>query len=62
MCGRRIRIDAATSVRFLAMLDRAVAPRRQIHMVPDTGAFHIARKTQGMAGCPHAHRTPPARP
>ncbi|MFF3686581.1 hypothetical protein [Streptomyces sp. NPDC002187] len=62
MRGRRIRIDAATPVRFLAMLDRAVTPCRQIRMVPVTGASHIARKTRAWpAAHPrrHVHRTPP---
>ncbi|MFD4943438.1 hypothetical protein ACFWNT_13070 [Streptomyces sp. NPDC058409] len=40
------RNDAATFICFLAMLDRAIDPRRPVHVVLDNGASHIAKKTK----------------
>lgn len=56
------RNDAATFIRFLAMLDRAIDPRHPIHVVLDNGASHIAKKTKAwLAARPrwHVHWTPP---
>ncbi|MFE4335609.1 hypothetical protein ACFRQM_41345 [Streptomyces sp. NPDC056831] len=58
------RNDAATFIRFLAMLDRTIDPRHPVHVVLHNGASHIAKKTEtwpaARAGtCAGPRRTPP---
>jgi transposase len=53
--------DSATIVGFLQMLDQALDPRREIHVVMDNGASHTAQNTQAwLAAHPrwHVHFTP----
>lgn len=55
------RNDSATFVTFLTMLDRAIDPAKDIHIVLDNGSSHVAKNTRAwLAARPrwHPHWTP----